>query len=138
MSRRNPKENKSKLSEIINLYKAGKDQENALKKSNASMNEEIKAGMKDLGVTEFDTDLWTAKITTKTKESFDEEKAIEILKSEAPEVAKEVIRVKEYIDEDALEKAIYNHTFNVDIIAGCKIVGDPTITLTISKKKKED
>ena len=80
MSRRNPKENKSKLSEIINLYKAGKDQENALKKSNASMNEEIKAGMKDLGVTEFDTDLWTAKITTKTKESFDEEKAIEIKK----------------------------------------------------------
>lgn len=137
MSRRNPKIDISKLSEIIDKYKIGKDQENALKKSNGIMNEEIKKEMKSLGITEFDTDNWTAKITSKTNESFDDEKAIKILKSEVPKIAEQVIRTKEYIDEDALEKAVYNHEFDVDIIAGCKIIGEPTITLKISKKKKE-
>lgn len=125
------------LSAKIDSYKDGKDKENALNKSNKTLNEEIKSLMSQLGTNEFSSSLYTATVTTTYKETFDDEKALEILKDNlTPEQISAVVKVKEYIDEEALEKLVYNGEFDISNLACCKSKGPAVNTLRISKVKK--
>lgn len=123
------------LSEMIDTYKASKDKENALKKSNATLNENIKAYMYEHDLKTADSENYTATLTTTEKESVNETLAIEILKENLEgALLNSVIKKKEYIDEDALEKLVYNGDFDASKLERAKIV-KKILTLRIGKKK---
>lgn len=134
MSRRNGT-SPSILEQMIDDYKEGKDKENALKKSNNALNENIKSYMQEHNLNNASSDKSTASLSVTNKESLNEDLAIEIIKSKlgGPLLAT-VIKQKEYIDEDALEKLIYNGDFDPNDLVKAKIT--KTIhTLRVTKKK---
>ena len=123
------------IDSLIDEYKASKDKENALKKSNADVSDKIKSYFMDNGIDKHSTDLYTATVTTTNKESLNDELAIEIIKENLDgALLKSVIKQKEYIDEDALEKLVYNGDFDITKLKKAKIV-KPVTTLRVVKKK---
>ena len=123
------------IDSLIDDYKASKDKENALKKSNADASDKIKSYFIDNGIDKHSTDFYTATVTTTNKESLNDELAIEIIKENLDgALLKSVIKQKEYIDEDALEKLVYNGDFDITKLEKAKIV-KPVTTLRVVKKK---
>lgn len=133
MSRRNVFD----LSKAIDKYKESKDTENALKKANNELNENIKTYMQEHNMTSANSENWTATLSCTKKESLNEDLAIEIIKENlGGALLSSVIKQKEYIDEDALEKLVYNGDFDINKLAKAKIVKD-TYTLRVNKKKDD-
>ena len=130
MSRRNVFD----LSTAIDNYKESKDKENALKKANNEMNENIKIYMQEHDMTSANSENWTATLSCTKKESLNEDLAIEIIKENlGGALLNSVIKQKEYIDEDALEKLVYNGDFDISKLEKAKIT-KVTTTLRIKKK----
>ena len=135
MSRRDG--NAFNLSEMIDTYKASKDKENALKKANNEMNENIKTYMQKHDMSSANSEKYTATLSCTKKESLNEDLAIEIIKENlGGALLSSVIKQKEYIDEDALEKLVYNGDFDINKLAKAKMVKE-TYTLRIGKKKED-
>ena len=133
MSRRNVFD----LSKAIDSYKESKDKENALKKANNELNENIKAYMNEHDMTSANSEKYTATLSCTKKESLNEDLAIEIIKENlGGALLSSVIKQKEYIDEDALEKLVYNGDFDINKLAKAKMVKE-TYTLRIGKKKED-
>ena len=125
------------LSKAIDEYKESKDKENALKKANTAMNESIKNYMSENGMDEASSDMYTAVLSNTTKESLNEDLAIEIIKENlGGALLSSVIKQKEYIDEDALEKLVYNGDFDISKLEKAKMVKE-TYTLRVTKKKDD-
>ena len=123
------------LSKTIDEYKESKDKENALKKANNALSENIKSYMHEHNISSADSDKYTATLTKADKESLNEDLAIEIIKENlGGALLASVIKTKEYIDEDALEKLVYNGDFDINKLAKAKIVKS-TFTLRVTKKK---
>ena len=122
------------LSKAIDEYKESKDKENALKKANTAMNESIKKYMSENGMDEASSDMYTVVLSNTTKESLNEDLAIAIIKENlGGALLNSVIKQKEYIDEDALEKLVYNGDFDISKLEKAKIT-KVTTTLRIKKK----
>lgn len=122
------------LSKAIDEYKESKDKENVLKKANTAMNESIKKYMSENGMYEASSDMYTAVLSNTTKESLNDDLAIEIIKENLDgALLNSVIKQKEYIDEDALEKLVYNGDFDISKLEKAKIT-KVTTTLRIKKK----
>ena len=135
MSRRDG--NAFNLSEMIDTYKASKDKENALKKANNEMNENIKTYMQEHDMPSANSEKYTATLSCTKKESLNEDLAIEIIKENlGGALLSSVIKQKEYIDEDALEKLVYNGDFDINKLAKAKMVKE-TYTLRIGNKKED-
>ena len=80
---------------------------------------------------------YTATLSCTKKESLNEDLAIEIIKENlGGALLSSVIKQKEYIDEDALEKLVYNGDFDINKLAKAKIVKE-TYTLRVNKKKDD-
>ena len=124
------------LSKEIDSYKENKDLENKLKKSNTEAGNRIKAYFNEKGITNASSEKYTATVTTTTKSTLNEDLAIEIIKENlGGALLKSVIKQKEYIDEDALEKLVYNGDFDITKLEKAKI-DTTTQTLRITKKKE--
>ena len=133
MSRRNVFD----LALAIDKYKESKDNENVLKKANNELNETIKTYMQEHDMTSANSENWTATLSCTKKESLNEELAIEIIKENlGGALLSSVIKQKEYIDEDALEKLVYNGDFDITKLAKAKMVKE-IYTLRVGKKKDE-
>ena len=125
------------LALAIDKYKESKDKENALKKANNELNENIKSYMHENNITSANSDNWTVTLSCTKKESLNEDLAIEIIKENlGGALLSSVIKQKEYIDEDALEKLVYNGDFDINKLAKAKIVKE-TYTLRVNKKKDD-
>lgn len=123
------------LAEKIDIYKSYKDSESKFKKLSSKLNDEIKEAMSSMGVDEFSSDSYVATVKYSRKETLDEEKAIEVLKKTlSKEQLKTIIRTKEYIDDDSLEKLVYNGDFDISLLEPCKVLGNEVATLRIKKK----
>ena len=133
MSRRNVFD----LSKAIDSYKESKDKENALKKANNELNENIKTYMQEHDMESANSENWTATLSCTKKESLNEDLAIEIIKENlGGALLSSVIKQKEYIDEDALEKLVYNGDFDINKLAKAKMV-EETYKLRVTKKKDD-
>ena len=122
------------LSKVIDEYKESKDKENALKKANNELNENIKAYMGEHGMKSANSEKYTATLSRTKKESLNEDLAIAIIKENlGGALLNSVIKQKEYIDEDALEKLVYNGDFDISKLEKAKIT-KVTTTLRIKKK----
>lgn len=134
MSRRDGIDIKS----IIDEYKAFKDIENKAKKDASPLADKIKEYALKNGLDKIKSDNWQANISITPKQDFNELQAIEILKESLNgrlDILTSVIKTKEYIDEDALEKLIYNGDIDAKLLAPCTIEKEPTVKLTIGKIK---
>ena len=133
MSRRDGK-SEFDLSKAIDEYKESKDKENALKKANNELNENIKTYMQEHDMTSADSEKYTATLSCTKKESLNDDLAIAIIKENlGGALLNSVIKQKEYIDEDALEKLVYNGDFDISKLEKAKIT-KVTTTLRIKKK----
>lgn len=110
------------LSKAIDEYKESKDRENALKKANDRMGKYIKQYMLDNDMTKANGDKYTVTMSKTVKQKLNEDLAIEIIKENLDgELLASVIKQKEYIDEDALEKLVYNGDFDITKLARAEI-----------------
>ena len=135
MSRRDG--NNFDLSAYIDKYKELKDKENAFKKQTLDLGNNIKGYMYENDMTSANSEKYTATLSCTKKESLNEDLAIEIIKENlGGALLSSVIKQKEYIDEDALEKLVYNGDFDITKLAKAKMVKE-TYTLRVSKKKDE-
>lgn len=123
------------LSKVIDEYKESKDRENALKKANNELNEIIKAFMKNHDISSAESEKYMATLSCTKKESLNEDLAIEIIKENLDgALLNSVIKQKDYIDEDALEKLVYNGDFDISKLEKAKIT---KVTTTLRIKKKD-
>lgn len=123
------------LAEKIDIYKSYKENESKFKKLGSKLNDEIKETMSSMGVDKFSSDSYVATVKYSRKETLDEEKAIEVLKKTlSKEQLETVIKKKEYIDDDCLEKLVYNGEFDISLLEPCKVLGNEVATLRIKKK----
>lgn len=134
MSRRDGIDIKS----IIDECKSYKDIISKAKKSSEPLEAQIKEYALKNGLDNIKSDNWQANISITPKQDFNEEKAIEILKESLNgrlDILSSIVKTKEYIDDDALEKAIYNGDIDAKLLAPCTIEKEPTVRLTIGKIK---
>lgn len=131
MSRRDGKHGFD-LSKAIDEYKESKDKENALKKANDRMGKDIKQYMLDNDMTKANGEKYTVTMFKTVKQKLNEDLAIEIIKENLDgALLASVIKQKEYIDEDALEKLVYNGDFDITKLAKAEI-NTTTYTLRTS------
>ena len=120
------------LSNAIDEYKESKDKENALKKANDRMGKDIKQYMIDNGMTKANGEKYAVTMSKQVKQKLNEDLAIEIIKENLDgALLASVIKQKEYIDEDALEKLVYNGDFDITKLAKAEI-NTTTYTLRTS------
>ena len=120
------------LSKVIDEYKESKDKENSLKKANDRMVKDIKKYMLDNDMTKANGEKYTVTMSKTVKQKLNEDLAIEIIKENLDgALLASVIKQKEYIDEDALEKLVYNGDFDITKLAKAEI-NTTTYTLRTS------
>ena len=136
MSRRDGRNSVTQfLSGLIDSYKESKDRETLLKTQNNELNKQINDYILQHDLTNAESESCKATVTRKDNESLNEELAIEIIKENlSGALLSSVIKQKEYIDEDALEKLVYNGDFDINKLAKAKIV-KPVYTLRVTAKK---
>lgn len=136
MSRRILKQEEPQLdiASIIDSYGKNKDEEKCLKKYIDKESKQIKEYFSKNNLECFESEKYTATVSNTTKTSLNDDLAIEILKVNLkPEELKTVIKTKEYIDEDALEKLSYSG-FDMSILERA-FIEKVTSTLRIKKNK---
>lgn len=141
MSRGGIKEHKREvdLYGLIISYANTKEEADAIKKVVDRYNKDIKEEFKNRDITEFVAGDVRASVTYSPREDFNELQAIEILKKELakdPSVLQQVVRTKEYIDQDAFETAVYNRQIDAAILAPAITPKAPMVTLRLGKVKK--
>lgn len=122
------------IASIIDSYGKNKDEEKGLKKYIDKESKLIKEYFSKNNLECFESEKYTATVSNTTKTSLNDDLAIEILKANLkPEELKTVIKTKEYIDEDALEKLSYSG-FDMSILERA-FIEKVTSTLRIKKNK---
>lgn len=127
------------LEELIPTYALNKEHLDKHKKICDAQNTVIKEQLEKLGQDEYSAGGYVAKRTVVTKESMNEDRLLDILKQhDIPDI----VKTKEYVDMDALEKYLYNNEMSPKLakdLDSCREVKE-VIQLRISKEraKKED
>lgn len=129
---------KPNFADIVDAYKSAKDDEKQVKARVSELNTQLKEEMLSKNLDTLDGNgEYCVTLSSSTKETLNEERAIEILKESLTKAQlKEVVKTKEYIDDDALEKLVYSGKFDMTKLECCREVSAPTYTLRVSKKKK--
>lgn len=92
---------------------------------------------------EFDIDEYTTennitvKLSKRNADKLNESSLIATLKtlSIPSQTYSEIVKTKEYIDDEGLENAIYNHLISSEIINDCIEKKEPIVSLRINKKR---
>ena len=125
------------LEELVVRYALNKNELDSYKKICDRENAEIKARMAELDMNEVLAGDYVAKLTIQKRETMDEDMLLEVLRNNN---YTNVIRTKEYVDMDLLEREIYNGNVDKDTLVAmqkCKSVKEVP-TLKIVKAKKGD
>ena len=122
------------LDALVERYGNLKGEMDSYKKQVDEDNKNIKALMSSLGVSEVESENYTAKYSVAVSENFDEDKLVSKLQVLGIEG---LIVMKPTVDMTALENAIYNGKVDAADLADCKVRKE-TPRLNIYKKKKEN
>ena len=110
-----------------------------LKKTAERQKNEIKKIMLADKLTTASAGGYKVTLSTYQDQSMDEDKLIEVLKKH--DMAKGIIKTKEYVDMDALEQVLYNIDLENEVlldIDSCRKTKDITKLILSKAKKKED
>ena len=126
----------AELESAVLAYKDAKESEKAVKKAVSDYGTQIKEGLRNRNETEFITGDIRAYITVTENSEVNELQAIEILRKElTPEQFAKVVKTREYIDDDEMEKLVYAHEVDAEILAPAVTPKAPTVTLRLGKVK---
>lgn len=126
--------------ELLDNYGTLKEHEKELKDRIKNYNDKIKEYMGHNNLDTFESKTYRATYTLRKQETLNMDKLLDLFKDKCEETAKQlgIIKTKEYIDEDALESAIYKGAIDKEVLLemnSCKEV-KRTPTLTIKKLTK--
>lgn len=150
MARRLPKEEPksakatldSILDSIVSEYGQLKDKLTKIKEDCDKFNQDIKETMEENDIREFSSsDGYKVKYVVSEKETMNEEKLIDILSTKHKELSNTLglVKMKPYVDFDAIEKEVYNGNIPEDVmkdIGTCKETKE-IVSLRLSKEKKK-
>lgn len=128
------------LDKLILGYAKNKAEMDSYKKICDKENAKIKSIMKELKEPTYEVGEYRAVYSEQKRETMNEEMLLEILGGGAREMG--IVKTKEYVDFDALEKAIYDDLISQETVAEMakarevKIV--PVLKVSKIKKKKEE
>lgn len=127
----------SELDELIPAYAVNKERLNNFDKLCKEQNSKIKAIMQDFVVPVYKTHDYTATYSVSTRESMNEERLLEIAHQFG---IPEIVKTKEYIDFDALEKAVYDGKISDEILLEMDKAKEvkEVVTLRVKKAKKKE
>lgn len=130
------KENKildeeNEFKEIIKSYYELNEQKKKFDSSVKKLNAEIKDYMTAHGIEIFDFENYSVKKATSERVKFNEDLLVQIIKDMGRE---DLIKIKEYVDLDELEREIYRESIDASKLAPSQIITEVT-TLTVKKKK---
>ena len=126
----------AELESAVLAYKDAKESEKAVKKAVSDYGTQIKEGLQNRNETEFIAGDIRAYITVTENSEVNELQAIEILRKElTPEQFAKVVKTREYIDDDEMEKLVYAHEVDAEILAPAVTPKAPTVTLRLGKVK---
>ena len=119
--------NKEQLNELIPTYAFNKNEMDSYKKLCDRDNTIIKALMKEEGLNDY-----TAKISIQQRQTLNEDKLLDVIKDmDRPDL----IKTKEYVDMDLLEKALYNGEIDANDIDICMNTKE-IVTLKVTHNKE--
>ena len=127
------------LSEVIDKYALNKSEKDSYDKLVKEDGDKIKSMMYEAELLKYSTETNTISYVVQHRQSFDEAKLIGIIHTNNLPESLGIIKTKEYIDEDALESAIYNGEISEEVmeqIQSC-LESKDVVTLRLSKSKKE-
>lgn len=125
------------LGNAILDYQNAKKQEASIKKIVSELNDTIKTELQNRNETEFVVGDVRASITITPRQEVNELRAIEILRKElTPEQFSQVVKTKEYIDDDEFERLVYAKEVDAEILTPAVTPLAPTVTLRLGKVKK--
>ena len=125
------------LGNAILDYQNAKKQETSIKKIVSELNDTIKTELQNRNETEFIVGDVKALIIITPKQDVNELQAIEILrKALTPEQFSQVVKTKEYIDDDEFERLVYAKEVDAEILMPAVTPLAPTVTLRLGKVKK--
>lgn len=134
LSSQEPSSNNESLEELIPRYAMNKNELDSYTKICKEENEQIKAALVELGENEYSAGGYTVKRIVAVKESMNEARLIEVLRRNGIHTA---LKIKEYVDMDALEAYLYNNIPSADLarqIDSCRVTSE-TVQLRLSKTK---
>ena len=127
------------LNDLIEAYGLNKTELDSYKDLCDRENAEIKSIMAEADMKKFDSASYTATYSVQHRTTMNEDKVINVIHAHDIPDSLGIIKVKEYIDEDALESAIYKGLIPDEIvkeIGECVTVKEIP-TLKLSKRKGE-
>lgn len=125
------------LASIVSSYHDAKEVEKKVKKDVSEFGGKIKEELQNRNITEFVAGDIRATITVTENSEVNELQAIEILrKALTPDQFSKVVKTREYIDDDEMEKLVYAHEVDAEILAPAVTPKAPTVTLRLGKVKK--
>ena len=127
------------LKELINAYGLNKQELDDYKAICDNENKQIKDIMSEAGLKVYETDKYKASYIVSERTSMDEVALLRVIHSNNIPNSLGIIKTREYIDEDALESAIYNKEIPDDVmnqISDCMIKKE-VISLKLTKAKGE-
>ena len=124
------------LDSLIPQYAENKSKQDEIKKVCDRENAEIKSIMQNFALPKYVAGEYKATYTIQKRESINEEMLLEIAHQFG---IPEIVKTKEYIDFDALERAIYNNLIPEDVLhqmdAATTIKEVPTLKVSKVKAK---
>lgn len=109
--------NFEKLDKLVPQYGANKALMENYKKQCEEENKEIKQIMSDLVLQHYTAGGYKISKSVQTKENLDEDILLDIIKNNSSVINTErLIKTKEYVDMDELEKALYNNEIPKEVI----------------------
>lgn len=137
MARKKLEENKQTLEELIPVYGEQNTKCNALKKVVTDLNSKIKTAIHEAKKENKDITVngWNCKLSVDDSPVMNEARLIDFAKKHKIDI----IRTKEYIDFDALEKLIYAGDISKEILLEMDTCKDANSkeTLRVTKSKEE-
>ena len=139
MARKKIEDQSPKLEDLIPQYGWKNSECNALKKVVADLNTKVKAAIHSANKENEDIviDGWKCTLAVSEDSTLNEERVLEVAKKYK---LKTIIKTKEYIDFDELEKLIYARNLRTDILLELDACRDATKkeTLRCTKVAKEE
>lgn len=129
-----PTSEMKELARLIPEYAENNTIKLAIEKKVKAGNEAIKSIFSSVGINSYAAGGYVANMTATERVKFDEDALLSKIKELG---VKGIVKKKEYVDEDALESAIYNGTINAADLASCQIIST-TYALRIKKEENRD
>ena len=127
------------LNELVSSYATAKRELDEVKAECDVLNKKLKETMAENDITEFSADGYKVKYIVSEKETMNEAQLLELMQTKYKESAEafELIKVRPYVDIDAVEKETYNGNIPQELLkdmGGC-VETKEVITLRLSKEK---